>query len=122
MTGMVTADREAVIDLRIRGSGDQEIQVEAVIDTGFTGFLTLPKRLIDHLALAFMGPTRAVLADGHEVSLDVFEAAVIWDDQEKSVPALAAEGSILVGMAMLAGYRVTLEMEDNGVVMIESLA
>ncbi len=122
MTGGVTTDREATIDLRIRGLGNQEVQVEVVIDTGFTGFLTLPKRLLDNLGLAFIGTTQAMLADGNEVPLDVFETVVLWDDQEKTVVALAAEGSPLVGMAMLAGYRVTMEMEDNGVVMIESLA
>jgi len=35
ITGVVTADREAVIRLSVRGPTDQEHEVEAVIDTGF---------------------------------------------------------------------------------------
>ena len=49
--------------------------MEAVIDTGFTGFLTLSARLIASLALRFAGATRAALADGSEMDTDVFEAA-----------------------------------------------
>jgi predicted aspartyl protease len=37
ITGVVTADREAVIRLTVRGPVGQEHEVEAVIDTGFDG-------------------------------------------------------------------------------------
>jgi len=38
MTGVVTAEREAALRLTIRGPQGQEQEVEAVIDTGSTGF------------------------------------------------------------------------------------
>jgi clan AA aspartic protease len=122
ITGVVTANREAVIYILVRGSRGQEVQVEAVIDTGFTGFLTLPVGLITDLALPFAGTTQATLGDGSEVHMDAFEATILWDHQERSVVVLAAEGGALVGMAMLSGYRVTLEAEDGGSVIIEALS
>lgn len=122
ISGVVTSNREAVIRVLVRGARGQEAQVEGVIDTGFTGFLTLPARLIATLALPFAGTTRAVLADGSEVPMDVFEATVIWDDQERGVVALATEGAGLVGMALLSGYRLTLDVEDGGPVSIEALS
>jgi clan AA aspartic protease len=121
ITGVVTSSREAVIHVLVRGAHDQEAEVEAVIDTGFTGFLTLPARLIARLGLPFAGTTRAALADGSEVSMDVFEATVLWGDQDRGVVVLAAEGAALVGMALLSGYRVTLEVQDRGAVRIELL-
>jgi clan AA aspartic protease len=121
MPGFVSSIREAVIRVVVRGSGDQETQVEAVIDTAFTGFLILPARLIASLALPFASTTRVALGDGSEVQMDVFEATVLWDNQERSVIVLAAKGGVLVGMSMLCGYRVILDVEDGGAVVIEAL-
>jgi len=37
ITGVVTADREAVIGLVVRGPAGQEQQIESVVDPGFDG-------------------------------------------------------------------------------------
>jgi clan AA aspartic protease len=121
ITGLVTAEREAIIALTVRGFGGQEEPIEAVIDTGFNGFLTLPPPLISGLALPFAGVTRAELGDGSEVDIDVFAATVLWDSHERAVLILGAEGGPLLGMSLLSGYRVTLEVKDGGAVMIEAL-
>jgi predicted aspartyl protease len=39
ITGAVTADREAVIRLAVRGPAGQQQQIEAVVDTGFKAAL-----------------------------------------------------------------------------------
>ena len=122
ITGLVTSNREAVIHIVVRGSRSQGSQVEAVIDTGFNGFLTLPSLLITDLELPFAGAIRATLGDGSETHFDVFEATVLWDNQEREIVVVAAEGEALVGMSMLAGYRVSLEVEDGGAVTIEALS
>lgn len=122
ITGFVTPDREAVIHILVRNDAGREERIEAVIDTGFNGFLTLPLSLISSLALSFAGTTRTTLGDGSEVRIDVFEATVLWDSQERHVTVLATRGDALVGMAMLFGYRMTLEAEDGGAVVIEALS
>ena len=76
MQGSVSADREAVLPLRVRGSDGREELVNAVIDTGFNGFLTLPPSLISDLDLPFIGITQATLGDGSTVRLDVYETTV----------------------------------------------
>ncbi len=55
ITGRVTPDgREAVISLDVRGARDRGERsyrrIEAVIDTGFTGYLTLPADVAASLA------------------------------------------------------------------------
>ncbi len=73
------------------------------------------------LGLAFAGTTRATLGDGSAVSIDVFEATVVWDNHVRLVTVLAAQGGVLVGMSMLFGYRLLLEGADRGTVQIEAL-
>jgi clan AA aspartic protease len=121
ITGVVTTSRAAVVQVMVRGAHSRDVPVDTVIDTGFTGFLTLPPTLIAMLGLTFAGTTRATLGDGSTVSIDVFEATVVWDNHDRLVTVLAAQGGALVGMAMLFGYRLLLEGADGGAVQIEAL-
>ena len=46
ITGIVTDRREAVIRLKVRGPTGQDQEIEAIIDTGFDGWLSLPSSII----------------------------------------------------------------------------
>jgi|SRR4051812_17503436 clan AA aspartic protease len=122
LTGRVTGEKEAILQIQVLGPMGEMAQVEAAIDTGYDGFLTLPLSLVRDLALPFAGTARATLGDGNEVKMDLFLAGVVWEEEPCEVLVLAAEGGVLLGMAMLAGSRVTLDVEDDGLVTIESLA
>ena len=61
ITGHVTSAREAIIRIAVRGAGAREETIDAIIDTGFDGFLTLPASFVSHLALPFAGATKAAL-------------------------------------------------------------
>ena len=119
--GRVTADQEATIPLAIAGPNRPWQQTEAVIDTGFNGFLTLPPALVYSLRLPLVGNRRAALGDGSIVVLDVYFAAVLWHDQEREVLVLQADSAPLVGMSLLSGNRVTLDIVDDGDVLIDEL-
>jgi hypothetical protein len=51
ITGVVTADHQAIIRLSVRGPTGQEQEIDAIIDTGFDGWLSLPCSLIVLLSL-----------------------------------------------------------------------
>ncbi len=119
--GRVTADQEATIPLAIAGPNRPWQQTEAVIDTGFNGFLTLPPALVHSRRLPLVGNRRAALGDGSVVVLDVYFAAVLWHDQEREVLVLQADSAPLVGMSLLSGNRVTLNVVDDGDVFIDEL-
>jgi clan AA aspartic protease len=122
LTGHVTSDKEAVIPIEVLGAEGRMVKIEAGIDTGYNGFLTLPRTVIEDLDLTFVGPARAALGDGNEVRMDLFLAAIQWEDGPRDVLVLEAEGGILVGMALLGGNRVVMDVEEGGVVSIEPLA
>ena len=117
--GQINADNEAVIPLRIRSANGQEIDFDAVIDTGFSGYVTLPPATIATLQLPFQQRQTYVLGDNSQVQFDVYLATVVWDGQARDIAVLAADGGVLVGMRMLRGYQVFLDVIDGGDVRIE---
>ena len=121
ITGLVTAYHEAVISLSVRGSGDQDREIDAVIDTGFDGFLTLPAPLIQDLGLAWRRRGRAMLADGRDSLFDIYEATVIWDGMPRRIAVDEAACDPLVGMSLLYGYELTVQVVDGGRVAINPL-
>lgn len=121
ISGKVSPDREATIDIDVSGPSQQPQRTEVVIDTGFNGYLTLPKKRIHDLRLPFVGNRRATLGDGNVVVLDVYLATVSWHGHEREVLALQSDGGPLIGMSLLAGSRVTLDVADGGAVRIDEL-
>src|SRR5207249_2898306 len=62
--GAVTAGREPVVRLRVRGPAGAVANVDLVVDTGFTGALVLPAAVVAALGLLWRSGGTAVLADG----------------------------------------------------------
>jgi clan AA aspartic protease len=119
--GTVTADREARIRLTVRGPAGQERRLEAVIDTGFDGWLSLPPTLIARLGLPWRRRGRALLADGNEIVFDIYEATVVWDRRRRRIPVDEADTTPLVGMALLDGYELNAQVRAGGKVSIRRL-
>lgn len=119
--GTVNGYREAIIRLVVSGPREQEQEIEAVVDTGFTGFLTLSPSLITTLGLPFRRRGRAVLADGSESLFDIYEATVLWDGQPRRVAIDAVDTDSLVGMALLYGYELTIQALVGGRVSIKAM-
>jgi clan AA aspartic protease len=121
ITGVVTTSREAIINLAVRGPAGQEQEIQAVIDTGFDGALSLPSTLIATLGLAWRQRGRALLADGHESVFDIYEATVVWDGKPRRVAVDAADITPLIGMSLLYGYELTVQIVEGGSVRIRAL-
>ncbi|MBM79708.1 MAG: hypothetical protein CMJ78_03825 [Planctomycetaceae bacterium] len=77
ITGRVR-HQETVVDLEIINPHAEPEFAEAIVDTGFSGYLTLPRELVNELKLPFVGHRRAVLADGTIVRLEAFLARSIF--------------------------------------------
>ena len=121
ITGQVVAGREVVILLTLQGTQGQMTTLDAIVDTGFTGFLTLPLSQIAQLGFSYEGIIDARLGDGRAAEFDMFAGTVLWDGYVRTGIVLAVEGTPLVGMALLRGSRLTVEVSDGGMVTIEPL-
>jgi clan AA aspartic protease len=121
ITGVVTAAGTAVIPLTVQSTTGHEEPLDAIVDTGFNGFLTLPLPQIAKLGFPYEGNIEVVLGDGRGVNVDVFLDTVVWEGQIREGTVVAADGSPLVGMALLSGSRVCLDVTDSGPVTIARL-
>lgn len=122
ISGTVTVNGEAIIRLEILGAHGERKEIETILDTGFNGSLTLPGHIIDELHLPEAGSQYVILADGSEVLMEMHLARILWHEgREYEILALRAEGGSLVGMELLHGNRVILDVIENGDVTIDAL-
>lgn len=124
MKGAVTADgSEAILGVDVLSqSGETSLRVEAVVDTGFSGHLTLPPATVEALGLPVIGSAESILADGSVVMEDVCLARVIWHGGgERAVRVLVADATPLVGMALLRGSELRVRVEGGGEVTVDEL-
>jgi clan AA aspartic protease len=116
--GIVTANREPVVSLRVRGPGGAVVDVDLVVDTGFTGALVLPAVVVATLALPWRSGGTAVLADGSTHQTDYYEAELEWGPGWLSVLAMSVGPEALLGMRLLAAHRLAVEGSPGGLVEI----
>ena len=62
-----------------------------------------------------------MLADGTTIRLEAYLASVDWHGQAREVLISQSAGIALVGMSLLDGSRLTLNVSDGGDVTIEKL-
>ena len=86
ITGIVNTEFEPIIPLLVCGSDGKIYTQDAIIDTGFNGWLSLPPDLINQLNLKWKRRGRAILGDGSECVFNIYEAAVLWDGVLLTIP------------------------------------
>ena len=116
--GAVNASREAVVALHLQGPEGRTRDIEGVVDTGYSGFLTLPAGLVAELELPFAYLGQALLANDDEVTFDVHDVTVLWDDQPRHIKADATGSTSFMGMTMLDDHNLNIEVVSGGSVVI----
>ena len=121
--GRVSSDGTAALEARVAidiAAGDRDFQaVDVVVDTGFTGWLTLPGSVIRQLGLGHYGQRPAILASGETTTFDIYGAFIQWHGQDRPAIVHQAEGKPLMGMALLNGSRLLVDAWEGGDVIID---
>jgi clan AA aspartic protease len=120
ISGVVKSD-EGCIRLKVKGLRGREEEVVAVIDTGYTGSLTLPPAVVAALGLRWRSMDRFTLADGSECIFDVYVARVDWGGKIRTILVDAADADPLVGMRLLRGHELKMQVRARGKVTIKRL-
>lgn len=121
MYGVVNLRREATLTVVVGNANRQQQVVDTVIDTGFTGFLSLPAAIIATLDLPWSASDIVTLGDGSETLFDLYTATVIWDGQYREIYVAESETDPLLGMSLLYGYRLQVDTIEGGAVKVEAL-
>jgi clan AA aspartic protease len=121
IVGAMNAQREAIVRLVVFGPGRRQRQIEAVLDTGYTGSLTLPAAVVSALDLPFRGRGSVLLGDGSESEFDIHEAIVAWAGKRRLVAIDVAETDPLLGIGLLLGKELTVQVTPGGAVSLQEL-
>jgi clan AA aspartic protease len=119
--GEVHGDTEPIVALTVRGPEGQEERLDFKVDTGFDGALTLHSAVVSALGLQPSSVQRVSLADGSVIVCKVCNGFVDWNGAARSVEVQVSDSVSLLGMALLAGHQVRIDVVDGGVVRISPL-
>jgi predicted aspartyl protease len=121
ITGVVESD-EGRIRLTVQGPHGQQQEIDAVIDTAYTASLSLRPETITRPGLTWRSVDGGVLADGSECDWDVYEAEVVWDGDLREIHVDEINSGPLIGMRLLNGFELRMQVRTSGTVQIERLA
>lgn len=120
MEGRVNERLEAVVPLQLAlRSG--EAMINAIVDTGFSGSVSVPESLAEEMDLSPGGFSNAYLADGSRLTYRYFRGRITWHGREVSVPISMIGGEVLIGMALLERSRLSIEIKYAGSALIDPL-
>ncbi len=119
--GKINQRGQARVVIEMLGRNGQFQPTEVVLDTGFGGNILLPPNIIQGLEAIRSAEVDARLASGQEIQLPSWRGTVLWHGRPRSILVLQADGEPLLGMNLLRGSRVTLDVQPDGDVVIEEL-
>jgi len=123
ITGIVNSKGKSILRLVVGDRGEQKILwlFSILYLMALPGFLTLPHATIVTLDLKWRGSEDVVLGDGCTQRFDVYSARIIWDGKFRPIKVNEADTDSLVGLGLLHGYQICIQITDGGSVKIRSI-
>lgn len=126
ISGKVESDEhgglEPWVTVPVEDTNGEFQQCEVILDTGFTGHLTLPETVIEALGLVSEGQRTVTVASGREETLEYYTAWVSWHGRLCEVGVFQSIDQPLLGMELLYGSRITVGVWEGGEVVIEEVS
>lgn len=107
--GSTRPDGTPVFSISIEGVLSARRDFEAVLDTGFTGFLSMPLMEAFPLGLVLRGAEPVVFANGaEEMRLTAYGTVTVGTQSRKDVILLEPDsGEVLIGIQMLKSFHLS---------------
>lgn len=121
LTGFFSNNGSPALKVTIKGPFTDGIEYDAIIDTGFTGFLSMPLIEAIRLGLVLHGTTAVSFADGkQEYRLTAHGMVKIGKATEVGVTILEpAATEILLGMGFLRLFKKAFFVSSTGVLLAD---
>lgn len=94
-------------------------EMVALIDTGFSGELKIPPKMIDELGLEVTHVEQVLLANGEHAYMQASLAFVAMEGATQEVNVLISEGPAVIGGGLLKlfGYKLIVDYKGDSVVL-----
>ena len=103
LKGRITIEDEAIVKITLV-LRNIHLQKYAVVDTGFNGYISIPRDIISQSNWYESGNQEYELDDGQIVRESLLIGEVIFDRKKRSVLAIRTDGTdILIGTKLLSG-------------------
>ncbi len=111
----------AHVKIKIRGVSKTPMELEALVDTGFTGFVHLPMQYAFALGLPLRGTVTSTLADARRVTEFTAIGIVALNGREETGVVVLASGAkeVLVGMNFLQTFQLGLYLTGEDVLLFD---
>jgi clan AA aspartic protease len=111
MNGRVDGAGRALVRIGVKPSATATaVEIEAWVDTGFTGELVLPQERIAALSLPVSAVVRVELGDGSETMLNTYTCLIEWFGQVKQIEVIANTGQFpLLGVGLSRSCTLTVD-------------
>ncbi|HBB94289.1 MAG TPA: hypothetical protein DC054_02765 [Blastocatellia bacterium] len=99
-SGRITPAREPILTIRLA----DDVTVECVVDTGFTGALMLPREIIERSSVPIIGKATFQLVSGRFIVASLALVEIDWLGQQRIVRAVISDGvDALIGAEFWMG-------------------
>jgi clan AA aspartic protease len=122
MLGHVNSRLEPLLPLTLQGENGLAHDLIAVVDTGFTGELSVAEDVLIALGLTDISNGTFVMADGTVTLARIYSATIDWSGQPRRIRINAVSGEPLVGAKLLEGHRLCIDMVADGLVEIVEIS
>ncbi len=120
--GYISRDLDLIVPVYILDQNGHTYRLEAAIDTGFNGELTLPSDWIRRLGLAPGEAIEFTMANDAIESFDTYHGSMLWNGNRIEVQIVETEGMPLIGVGLLLGNLLTAAIAYDGAITIGPLA
>lgn len=121
ISGTINQDLEALVQIEVLGPTGKSLTVDALLDTGFNGYLTLTPKEVVAIGLLWTRRDQGTLADGSIQLFDVYQANVVWNGGYRAIEVQSVNAEHLLGMSLLLGHDVLLRVAVGGPVTIAAI-
>ena len=120
MKGVINSNFEPLIKIGIT-IGHKTINFEAIIDTGFNGFISIPHKIIDKTAWLFIGYESYELASGEIIKDKVYLGEIIFcGEREKTYILSNKTNDILIGTKLFSNKILSINFKAKKLEIIDA--
>lgn len=113
MTGYFDEKGNPRIKIRILGR-KRVGNLNAILDTGCSGYLVLPISIAVRLGLELIGVEKVEYADGRTSNELVFKVAIVRNNKTQAVPAtLTSSQEALAGISLFREYSIKIDFKNK---------